>query len=80
MKAPTPLCWVDYPIKVKEGLYNEPYFFYLEKGKHTLELDGVKTYGVFHSFTFKNYDELPDYDTIKPSEDEINNTPAQEDV
>lgn len=69
-------CWVDYPIKDKEGLYNEPYFFYLEKGKHTLELDGVKTYGVFHSFTFRNYDELPDYSEIKPSDSDIQNTPA----
>ncbi len=69
-------CWVKYPIKDKEGLYNEPYFFYLEKGKHTLEIEGIRTYAVFHSFTFKNYDELPSYNDIKPTEDEINNTPA----
>lgn len=69
-------CWVDYPIKDKEGLYNEPYFFYLEKGEHTLEFDGVKTYAVFHSFTFKNYDELPDYSSIKPTDEQIQNTPA----
>lgn len=24
-------CWIKYPIKDKEGLYNEPYYFYLEK-------------------------------------------------
>ncbi len=69
-------CWVKYPIKDKEGLYNEPYFFYLEKGQHTLEIEGIRTYAVFHSFTFKNYDELADYSEIKPTEDEINNTPA----
>ncbi len=69
-------CWVKYPIKDKEGLYNDPYFFYLEKGEHTLEIEGIRTYGVFHSFTFKNYDELPSYESIKPSEEEIQNTPA----
>ena len=69
-------CWVKYPIKDKEGLYNDPYFFYLEKGEHTLEIEGIRTYGVFHSFTFKNYDELPSYESLKPSEDEIQNTPA----
>ncbi|MBQ8932114.1 MAG: extracellular solute-binding protein [Ruminiclostridium sp.] len=69
-------CWVKYPIKDKEGLYNDPYFFYLEKGEHTLEIEGIRTYGVFHSFTFKNYDELPSYESIKPSEEDIQNTPA----
>ena len=69
-------CWVKYPIKDKEGLYNDPYFFYLEKGEHTLEIEGIRTYGVFHSFTFKNYDELVSYESIKPTDDEIQNTPA----
>ncbi len=69
-------CWVCYPIKDKEGLYNEPYFFYLEKGKHTLEIEGIRTYAVFHSFTFKNYDELIDYSAIKPTDEQIENTPA----
>lgn len=69
-------CWICYPIKDKEGLYNEPYFFYLEKGKHTLEIEGIRTYGVFHSFTFKNYDEVGDYSDIMPTQDQINSTPA----
>ena len=69
-------CWVKYPIKDKEGLYNEPYYFYLEKGTHTLTLEGIRTYGVFHSFTFKNYDELVSYDSIKPTDDQVQNTPA----
>ena len=69
-------CWICYPIKDKEGLYNNPYFFYLEKGEHTLTIEGIRTYGVFHSFTFKNYDELVSYESIRPTEDQINNTPA----
>lgn len=69
-------CWIKYPIKDKEGLYNEPYYFYLEKGKHTMTLEGIRTYGVFHSFTFKNYDELVSYDSIKPTDDQLQNTPA----
>lgn len=67
-------CWMKYPVKDKEGLYNEPYFFYLEAGKHTITLEGIKTYAVFHSFTFKNYEATPSYQ--KPTDEQINDTPA----
>ncbi|MFQ9057975.1 MAG: hypothetical protein ACLR5P_05150 [[Eubacterium] siraeum] len=40
-----------------------------------MTLEGIRTYGVFHSFTFKNYDELVSYDSIKPTDDELQNTP-----
>lgn len=69
-------CWMQYPIKDKEGLYNNPYYFYLEAGKHTMTLEGIKTYGVFYSMTFKNYEDAADYSTIAPTEDQINETPA----
>ena len=41
-----------------------------------MTLEGIRTYGVFHSFTFKNYDELVSYDSIKPTDDQLQNTPA----
>lgn len=69
-------CWVDYPIKDKDGLINTPYFFYLSEGKHTLSFTGVKTNIYMKSISFYNTEELPAYADIKPSETEIDETPA----
>ena len=69
-------CWVTYPIKDKDGLINTPYFFYLEAGKHTLTLNGVKTNIYLKGMRFFNSEELPTYADIKPTADEIENTPA----
>ena len=69
-------CWVDYPIKDKDGLINTPYFFYLSEGKHTLTLEGVKTNLYMKSITFYNTEDLPTYDEIKPTQEQINDTPA----
>lgn len=66
--------WITYPIKDKEGLFNNPYFFYLEKGKHTLTLTGIKCNVGLKTFTFKNYDAVPEYQ--KPSQSELDSTPA----
>lgn len=69
-------CWVDYPIKDKDGLINNPYFFYLSEGKHTLTFEGVKTNIYMKEISFYNTEDLPSYDDIKPSQDEIDATPA----
>lgn len=66
--------WVTYPLKDKEGLFNDPYIFYLEKGSHTLTIEGIRTNIALKSLTFKNYEELPDYNA--PSENELQATPA----
>jgi len=66
--------WVKYPIKDKEGLFNNPYFFYLEAGKHTLTFTGIKCNLGFKSFTFKNYPEVSQYE--KPSQSDLDSTPA----
>lgn len=66
--------WVTYPIKDKEGLFNEPYFFYLEKGTHTLSVTGIKVNLAIKSFTFKNYDAVASY--TAPSAADIEATPA----
>ena len=66
--------WVTYPIKDKEGLFNDPYYFYLEAGTHTMTLIGIKVNVAFKSFTFKNYDKPETY--VKPSDEELMATPA----
>ena len=66
--------WITYPIKDKEGLFNEPYFFYLEKGTHTITFIGIKVNVAFKSFTFKNYDPVSRY--TAPSAEELEATPA----
>lgn len=72
-------CWVDYPIKDKDGLVNSPYFFYLSEGKHTLSLTGVKTNIYMKSISFFNSEELPSYSEIKPTQEQIDATPALSD-
>jgi ABC-type glycerol-3-phosphate transport system substrate-binding protein len=65
--------WITYPLKDREGLFNEPYFFYLEEGKHTITINGIKVNGVaFKSMTFKNYPPVPEYE--KPANEQINST------
>lgn len=66
--------WVTYPVKDKEGLFNEPYFFYLEEGKHTLTLEGIRTNIALKTIKFRNYDALPAY--AAPSQSELDATPA----
>lgn len=66
--------WVTYPIKDKEGLFNEPYFFYLDAGRHTLTLTGIKCNIALKTIAFKNYDAVPEY--VKPSQSELDSTPA----
>ncbi len=70
--------WVTYPIKDKEGLFNEPYFFWLDSGKHTLSITGIKCNIGLKSMTFKNYPAVPQYE--KPSQQDIDNTPALTDT
>lgn len=66
--------WVTYTVKDKEGLFNDPYIFYLEKGNHTLTLEGIRTNIALKSITFKNYEALRPY--VRPSDAEISSTPA----
>ncbi len=66
--------WVTYPIKDKEGLFNDPYSFYLSEGEHTLTLEAIKMNIALKSLTFKNYDAAPEY--VAPSQEQIDATPA----
>ncbi len=66
--------WVTYPIKDKEGLFNDPYFFNLSAGTHTITLEGIRTNIALKSITFKNYHDAPDY--VEPAMGDIEATPA----
>ncbi len=66
--------WVTYTVKDKEGLFNDPYIFFLEAGDHTLTLEGIRTNIALKSITFKNYEDLPAY--VKASDADISATPA----
>ena len=66
--------WVTYPVKDKEGLFNEPYFFYLEAGHHTMSITGIKCNIALKSMTFKNYPAVAQY--AAPSQSELDATPA----
>ena len=66
--------WVTYPIKDREGLFNDPYFFHLSAGRHTLTLEGIRTNFALKTITLKNYDEPPAY--VEPPRGEIEATPA----
>ncbi|MCL2071438.1 MAG: extracellular solute-binding protein [Oscillospiraceae bacterium] len=73
--------WITYRVKDKEGLFNEPYFFFLEKGENIVTIDGIKVSGVaFKSMSFKNYPELPSYADKKPTAEQINGTPKLSDA
>jgi ABC-type glycerol-3-phosphate transport system substrate-binding protein len=69
--------WINYRVKDKEGLFNEPYFFFLERGTNIVSIEGIKVNQVaFASMTFKNYPSLPKYADIRPSDADINATPG----
>lgn|GEM_PF-7026387 len=63
---------------VKSGVYSNPVYFYLEAGRNELVVTGIDETCAFERFTFKNIKKPPRYDEIKPSEAEIQNTPAFE--
>lgn len=69
-------CWVTYPIKDKDGLINTPYYFYLSEGEHELSVTGVKTNLYMKNIRFFNTEALPSYDSIRPTQEQIDNTPA----
>lgn len=68
--------WVTYPIKDKDGLINNPYYFYLSEGSHEISLTGVKTNFYLKGMRFFNTEELPSYAEIAPTQDQINATPS----
>ncbi len=68
-------CWVDQTIKDKSGLLGEAYSFRLSSGTHTLTIEGLTPELYLKTITFRNSEELPRYENIKPSQEEIEETP-----
>ncbi|HKM32736.1 MAG TPA: extracellular solute-binding protein [Oscillospiraceae bacterium] len=68
--------WIKKPVNDRDGLFNEPLFFYLTEGKHEITLVGEKTYFALKTLTFFNSEDLPSYQDVKPSQAEIDATPT----
>ena len=50
-----------------DGLFNEPVFFYLEKGTHKITLSSEKAYFALETIRFAQPEEVSDYDTYVSS-------------
>lgn len=50
-----------------DGLFNEPVFFYLEKGTHEITLSSEKAYFALETIRFAQPEEVSDYDTYVSS-------------
>lgn len=57
-----------------EGMHTEPFVFYLEKGKHTIELGIIREPLYIASILLNVPDKLPEYKDIAPQGGEENNT------
>lgn len=53
--------WCSCDFGDVDGLFNQPLFFYLEKGSHTVSFSSEKANIAVESFKFYNPEQLPDY-------------------
>ena len=68
--------WMETPINDTDGLFNQPLYFYFQKGKHKLSFDASKAYIAIEWIKIYNQkDPLPYADTA-PDINEINSTPS----
>ena len=61
--------WQNSDFKDIDGLFNEPLFFYLEKGKHEIAFKSERAEFVIDSFKFYNPEKLPSYSEYSASAD-----------
>lgn len=59
--------WQVTDIKDVDGLFNDPLIFYLEKGKHTITLNGVRANIGIEYLKFHNPDSVPTYNDYTSS-------------
>lgn len=62
--------WVTTPLNDADGLFNEPLYFYLDEGKHTISLSSEKASVAIAYVKLYQYEPAPAYS--KPSEGELN--------
>lgn len=58
-------CWIG----DSDGLFNEPLFFYLEKGKHEITLSSQKAYFALEYLRFAQPEQVPSYEDYVSSTD-----------
>ncbi|MGM0879932.1 MAG: extracellular solute-binding protein [Bacillota bacterium] len=56
--------WFESDLKGREGLYNEPFKIYLEKGKHTLELAANRSDFILDYLKIYNQPEIGSYQSV----------------
>jgi ABC-type glycerol-3-phosphate transport system substrate-binding protein len=67
--------WITHTVLDREGLFNEPLYFFLEEGENTITISGIKVNGVaFESMTFMNLPALQSYSA--PTSAELRATPS----
>ncbi|MCL2740863.1 MAG: extracellular solute-binding protein [Oscillospiraceae bacterium] len=57
--------WQEEPLRESQGLFKDPFLFYLTKGRHTLELESVRESGYMEYIRIYNEPELPTYAEVK---------------
>ena len=62
--------WVTTPLNDADGLFNEPLYFYLDAGKHTISFSSEKASVAIAYVKLYQYEPAPAYS--KPSEGELN--------
>ncbi len=68
--------WTTLFAKDTDGLFNDPLFFYLEKGKHTVTINSTKASFALESMKFAQSPEAKTYAEVGPNGAEINSTPS----
>ncbi|WP_199619634.1 extracellular solute-binding protein [Paenibacillus alkalitolerans] len=56
--------WIEADFKDREGLYNEPFRIYFEKGKHTLELTANRSDFILDYIKIYNHPEIEMYQSV----------------
>ena len=57
--------WQTYSFENSNGYYQTPYKFYLEKGKNTLTLEGVREAVALKQIRVYGYEDLPTYEEVQ---------------
>lgn len=59
--------WLKKTVGDIDGLFNEPLFFFLEKGSHKITLSAEKAHIALEAFSFENTGEIPSYSEYRAS-------------
>lgn len=59
--------WTTQPLTDNQGMYSEPFKFYLTQGKHTIRMSYVDEPVAFRSITVKSPEAVPSYEEVKAS-------------